>query len=62
MVPQRSARTVGPSAETSGDATPDGVKDVLSRAQWDADAVRDDLQADMVEQVGDPKAVLVLDD
>ena len=42
-------------AEAAGDATPDGVQDVLSRAQWDADAVRDDLQAYVVEQVGDPK-------
>jgi SRSO17 transposase len=28
-----------------GDATPDGVQDFLSRVQWDADAVRDDLHA-----------------
>jgi len=32
-------------AEAAGDATPDGVQDFLSRAQWDADAVRDDLHA-----------------
>ena len=32
-------------AEVAGDATPDGVQDFLSRAQWDADAVCDDLQA-----------------
>ena len=49
-------------AEAAGDATPDGVQDFLSRAQWDADAVRDDLQAYMVEQLGDAKAVLVLDE
>jgi SRSO17 transposase len=32
-------------AEAAGDATPDGVQDFRSRAQWDANAVRDDLQA-----------------
>ena len=49
-------------AEAAGDATPDGVQDFLSRAQWDADAVRDDLQAYVVEHLGDPGAVLVLDE
>jgi SRSO17 transposase len=49
-------------AEVAGDATPDGVQDFLSRAQWDADAVRDDLQAYVVEHLGDAGAVLVLDE
>src|SRR3712207_6955423 len=31
-------------AEAAGDATPDGVQDLLSRMRWDAEAVRDDLQ------------------
>jgi SRSO17 transposase len=29
---------------------------------WDADAVRDDLRAYVVEHLGDPDAVLVLDE
>src|SRR5215218_6673762 len=53
-------------AEAAGDATPDGVQDFLShflsRVHWDADAVRDDLRAYVVEQLGDPDAVLVLDE
>src|ERR1700712_5764599 len=49
-------------AEAAGDATPDGVQDFLSRVQWDADAVRDDLQAYVHEHLGDPAAVLVLDE
>ena len=49
-------------AEAAGDATPDGVQEFLSRACWDADAVRDDLQAYAVEHLGDPGAVLVLDE
>jgi SRSO17 transposase len=49
-------------AEAAGDRTPDGVQDFLSRMRWDADAVRDDLRAYVVEHLGDPGAVLVLDE
>ena len=49
-------------AEVAGDGTPDGVQDFLSRMRWDADAVRDDLRAYVVEHLGDPDAVLVLDE
>jgi hypothetical protein len=38
------------------------VQDFLGRMRWDADAVRDDLRAAyVVEHLGDPGAVLVLD-
>jgi SRSO17 transposase len=49
-------------AEAAGDAAPDGVQDFLSRVRRDADAVRDDLRAYVVERLGDPEAVLVLDE
>src|SRR5215216_5988510 len=49
-------------AEAAGDASPDGVQDFLSRMHWDADAVRDDLRAYVVEHLGAPEAVLVLDE
>src|SRR5215213_7374643 len=49
-------------AEAAGDPTPDGVQDFLSRMRWDAEAVRDDLRAYVVEHLGDPEAVLVLDE
>src|SRR3954454_23552004 len=49
-------------AEAAGDRTPDGMQDFLGRMRWDADAVRDDLRAYVVEQLGDPGAVLVLDE
>src|SRR3712207_4806128 len=49
-------------AEAAGDATPDGIQDFLSRMRWDADQVRDDLRAYVVEHLGDPGAVLVLDE
>ena len=38
------------------------MQDFLSRMRWDADAVRDDLRAYVVEHLGDPDAVLVLDE
>jgi SRSO17 transposase len=50
------------SAEAAGDRTPDGMQDFLGRMRWDADAVRDDLRAYVVERLGDPDAVLVLDE
>ena len=49
-------------AEAAGDRTPDGVQEFLSRVHWDADAVRDDLQAYVGEHLGDAGAVLVLDE
>ena len=49
-------------AETIGDATPDGVQRLLHAARWDADAVRDDLRAYVVEHLGDLNAVLVIDE
>jgi SRSO17 transposase len=49
-------------AEAAGDRTPDAVQDFLSRVLWDAEAVRDDLRAYVVEHLGEPQAVLVLDE
>ena len=49
-------------AEAAGDPTPDGMQDFLARMRWNADAVRDDLRAYVVEHRGDPGAVLVLDE
>src|SRR4029079_17580275 len=49
-------------AGAGGDRTPDGVQDFLSRVQWDADAVRDDLQAYVIQHLGDPDGVAVLDE
>jgi SRSO17 transposase len=49
-------------AEAAGDRTPDGVQDFLARTRWDADQVRDDLRAYVVEHLGDPDAVLVRDE
>jgi SRSO17 transposase len=49
-------------AEQAGEATPDGMQHLLARADWDADHVRDDLRAYVVEHLGDEQAVLVVDE
>ena len=49
-------------AETVGDTTPYGIQQFLYRAAWDPDAVRDDLRAYVVEHLGDPQGVLVVDE
>ena len=49
-------------AEAAGDASPAAMQDFLARTRWDADAVRDDLQAYVIEQLSDDAAVLVLDE
>jgi SRSO17 transposase len=49
-------------AEQAGDATPDGTQRLLNHARWDADQVRDDLRDYVVEHLGDPRGVLVVDE
>src|SRR5260221_5462334 len=49
-------------AEAAEDRTPYATQHLLGRADWDADAVRDDLRAYVVEHLGAPEAVLVVDE
>jgi SRSO17 transposase len=49
-------------AEQIGDADPYGVQYLMGRSEWDPDAVRDDLRGYVVETLGDPDAVLILDE
>jgi SRSO17 transposase len=49
-------------AEHAGEARPDGMQRLLNSAAWDADLVRDDLRTYVLEQLGDPHAVLVIDE
>ncbi|HEY4725147.1 MAG TPA: IS701 family transposase, partial [Actinomycetota bacterium] len=58
-LPRKNCWTI---AEHAGDATPDGMQHLLARAMWDADAVRDDVRALLVEHLGDQAAVLVIDE
>ena len=45
-------------AEGNGDAPPYGLQPLLGRARWEADAVRADVRASLVQAMGDPHAVL----
>src|SRR4051794_25261674 len=49
-------------AEQAGDATPDAMQRLLNHADWDADAVRDDLRDYVVAHLGTDAAVLVVDE
>jgi SRSO17 transposase len=53
-------------AEQAGEAIPDGMQRLLAYADWDADAVRDDVRDYVVEHLapgpGDPAGVLVVDE
>jgi SRSO17 transposase len=49
-------------AERAGESSPDGMQRLLGTADWDADEVRDDVRDYVVEHLGDPGAVLVVDE
>jgi SRSO17 transposase len=49
-------------AEYLGEDRPYGVQHLLGRADWDADAVRDDLRAYVMEHLADPDGVLIADE
>jgi SRSO17 transposase len=49
-------------AEHLGEGGPQGVQRLLNAAEWDGDAVRDDLRTYVSEQLGDPGGVLVVDE
>jgi SRSO17 transposase len=49
-------------AEHASEMTPDGMQRLLTSARWNADGLRDDVRAYIVEQLGDPRGVLVVDE
>jgi SRSO17 transposase len=49
-------------AEICGEPTPYGFQYLLNRADWDADAVCDELRIYIIQHLGDPNGVLVLDE
>ncbi|MEU0308095.1 transposase [Streptomyces cyaneofuscatus] len=49
-------------AEEAGHGSPDRMHRLLNRCDWDADEVLDDVRDYVVEQLGDPGAVLIVDD
>ncbi|WP_433529189.1 IS701 family transposase [Micromonospora sp. CA-263727] len=49
-------------AEQAGHGRPDAMQRLLYRAKWDADAVRDDVRKVVIDRLGDPDGVLVVDE
>jgi hypothetical protein len=49
-------------AEFAGDASPDGMQRLLNFSPWDEDAVRDALARYVARAMGDPAAVLAVDE
>jgi SRSO17 transposase len=58
-LPRKNCWTI---AEHAGDPNPNGMQHLLGRAVWDHDGVRDDLRDYVTEALGDPEAVLVIDE
>src|SRR2546421_150801 len=49
-------------AEHAGEASPDGMQRLLRWADWDVDGVRDDVRGYVIEHLGEPGGVLIVDD
>lgn len=49
-------------AEVAGNSTPYGIQHLLGRANWDADAVRDDLREYVIEHLADSESSLIVDE
>jgi SRSO17 transposase len=49
-------------AEYLGEMGPQGVQRLLNKACWNADEVRDDLRAYVIEHLGEPDGVLIVDE
>jgi SRSO17 transposase len=62
LLSEAERKNSGHVAEACGDPTPYGFQDLLARADWDADMVRDELRTSISQHLGDPQGVLVLDE
>src|SRR6185369_14153111 len=49
-------------AERAGEVSPDGMQRLLRWADWDIDGVRDDIRDYVIEHLGEPGGVLIVDD
>ncbi len=58
-LPRKNCWTI---AEHAGEDDPHGMQHLLNRAVWDTDGVRDDLRDYVTSHLGDPDAVLVVDE
>ncbi len=58
-LPRKNCWTI---AEHVGHRSPDGLQNLLFRASWDADGVRDDLRDYVIDGLGEDRAMLVVDE
>lgn len=49
-------------AEFAGQVSPDGMQRLVRTADWDTDAVRDDLRDHVMDHLADRNGVLIIDD
>jgi FOG: Transposase len=49
-------------AEHAGAVSPDGMQRLLRTAEWDVDGVRDDLRGYVLDELGDPDGVFIVDE
>jgi SRSO17 transposase len=49
-------------AEVAGNSTPYGIQHLLGRANWDADALREDLREYVIEHLADSESTLIVDE
>jgi SRSO17 transposase len=49
-------------AEVAGNSTPYGIQHLLGRANWDANAVRDDVREYVIEHLADDESSLIVDE
>jgi DDE superfamily endonuclease len=58
-LPRKNCWTIAEHARTT---SPDRLQHLLARAVWDANALRDDVRDYVISHLGDPEAVLVIDE
>jgi len=49
-------------AEQAGETRPDGMQRLLSNAVWDEDRVRDEVRSYVLAHLGDPHAIVAIDE
>ena len=49
-------------AEQAGESRPDGMQRLLTTAVWDEDLVRDELRSYVLDRLGDPDAIVAIDE
>src|SRR6266404_3463197 len=62
LLSQEERKTSWQLAEFAGDVSPDGMQRLLNFSPWDEDACRDALSRYVVARMGDPGAVLAVDE